>query len=153
MSLAKEQTEPIKLVRDLMHIGVTTCSIDTPLPEAVRILLQEGLESLIALDSNGHAAGRLTRPAAMAAYGRLAARANGYETLTVEDVMHPNIPEIPADIPVTAAVQLMLDWNEREAYLMHHDGGISWPAARLGIEEILRYLVTQSETDTVFNNQ
>jgi CBS domain-containing protein len=142
MSVAQGQAKSIKLVRDLMHIGVTTCSVDTPLPEAVRILLQEGLESLIALDGNGHAAGLLTRLDAVAAYGQSAARMSGCETLTVADVMRPDIPEIPADIPASAAAQLMLDWNVREMYLMHHDGGISWPAARLGIEEILRSVIS-----------
>jgi len=153
MSVAKRRTEPVKLVRDLMQIGVKTCSADTPLTEAVRILLIEGLEALVALDNNGHAAGLLSRSDVVTAYGRSAVSLDGHESLTVADVMSPTIPEIPAEIPAAAAAQLMLDWNVREMYLMHHDGGISWPAARLGVEEILRYLATESKTDTVEDNQ
>lgn len=153
MSVAKRQTEPVKLVRDLMQIGVKTCSTDTPLMDAVRILLKEGLEALVALDSNGHAAGLLSRSDVVTAYGQSAVRLNGHENLTVADVMNPTIPEIPPDIPAAAAAQLMLDWNVREMYLMHHDGGISWPAARLGVEEILHYLAAGSETEPVEQNQ
>ncbi len=148
MPVGKPRTNPVKLVRDLMQIGVTTCSVDTPLTEAVQILLQEELEALVALDENGHAAGLLTRLDIVSAYGRAAASPGGHETLNVADVMRPNIPEIPPDIPAAAAIQLMIDWNVREIYLMHHDGGISWPAARLGVEQILRHLASKSDTDT-----
>jgi CBS domain-containing protein len=149
MPVAKPQTESVKLVRDLMQIGVKTCSTDTPLTEAVRILLNDGLEALVALDKNAHAAGLLSRSDVVMAYGRSAVSPGGHEGLTVADVMSPTIPEIPPDIPAAAAAQLMFDFNVREMYLMHHDGGISWPAARLGVEEILRYLAAESETDTL----
>lgn len=137
----------VKLVRDLMHIGVTTCPAETPLVEAVRILLQEGLESLIVLDDNGHAAGLFGRPEAVAAYGLSGAHVHGYEGLTVVEAMRPDIPEIPPDIPATAAAQIMLDQQVRDLYLLHHDGGISWPAAVLRFDDVLRYLADKSETE------
>jgi CBS domain-containing protein len=99
-----------KLVRDLMHIGVATCRADTLLVEAVRTLLREDLESM-----------------------------REVRTLAVADVMNPEIPEVPPDIPATAAVQIMLDRGIREIYLMHHGGGASWPAAVLRYEDVLRY--------------
>lgn len=131
------------LVRDLMQIGVTTCSAGTPVPEAVCNLLQNGLESLVVLDENGHAAGLFGRREAVAAYGLSGIGREGNESLTVADVMRPDIPEIPPDIPATAAAQLMLDQNVRALYLMHHDGGISWPAAVLRFDDILRRLAGQ----------
>ncbi len=135
----------VKLVRDLMHIGVTTCPAETPLIEAVRILLQEGLESLIVLDDNGHAAGLFGRPEAVAAYGLSGAHMHGYAGLTVVEAMRPDIPEIPPDIPATAAAQIMLDQQVRDLYLMHHDGGIRWPAAVLRFDDVLRYLADKSD--------
>ncbi len=136
-----------KLVRDLMHIGVATCQADTPLVEAVRTLLREGLESLIILDDNSHAAGMLSRREAVAVYGRSGADMHHIRTLNVADVMRPDIPEVPPDIPAMAAAQIMLDRNIREVYLMHHGGGASWPAAILRFEDVLRHLSAESESD------
>ena len=136
-----------KLVRDLMHIGVVTCQADTPLIEAVRTLLREDLESLIILDDNSHAVGMFSRCEAVAVYGRSGADMHDVRTLTVADVMRPDIPEVPPDIPATAAAQIMLDRNIREIYLMHHGGGASWPAAVLRFEDILRYLSAESEAE------
>ena len=62
--------EKTQLVRDLMHIGVTTCGADTPFVEAVRTLVRENLESMIVLDENGHSAGVFSRREAVAAYVR-----------------------------------------------------------------------------------
>jgi CBS domain-containing protein len=138
---------PIKLVRDLMHIGVTTCSADALVVEAARILLRNNLESLIVLDGNGHAVGVFGRREVVKAYAGSGATARDLDTLTVADEMCPDIPQIPPDIPATAAAQIMLDQGLREIYLMHHAGGIGWPAAVLRFEAVLRYLADESESD------
>jgi hypothetical protein len=69
------------------------------------------------------------------------------ESLTAADAMCPDIPQVPADIPATAAAQIMLDLGVREVYLMHHSGGIGWPAAVLRFEDVLHYLAAESEED------
>lgn len=135
----------IKLVRDLMHIGVTTCPANTLLLDAVRLLLCDGLESLVVLDENGHAVGLFGRREAIAAYGLSGARIEAIDTRTVAEAMRPDIPEVPPDIPATAAAQIMLDRNVRELYLLHHDGGIRWPAAVLRFGDILHYLAVGTE--------
>ena len=139
--MATPKGHTIKLVRDLMHIGVITCQADTPLVEAVAILLRENLESLIILDENGHAIGLLGRREAVLAYGRSSATSCCCQSLTVADVMRSKIPEIPADIPAAAAAQIMLDQGVRDIYLLHHDSGISWPAAVFRFEDILRDII------------
>ena len=137
--IPKEHT--IKLVRDLMHIGVITCRTDMPLVEAVAILLRENLESLVVLNENGHAVGLLGRHEVIIAYGRSGATSQCCGSLTVADVMRPDVPEIPPDIPAAAAAQIMLDQGLRALYLLHHDGGISWPAAVFRFEDVLRHVV------------
>jgi CBS domain-containing protein len=137
----------VKLVRDLMHIGVATCQSDTSLLEAVCNLLEEERESFIILDDNSHAIGVFSRQEAVAAYGRSGVDISQLENMTVADAMRPDIPEIPPDIPTTAAAQIMLDLGVREVYLMHHGGGISWPAAALRFEDVLRHLTADSDAD------
>jgi CBS domain-containing protein len=137
----------VKLVRDLMHIGVATCQADTSLLEAVRSLLREERESFVVLDDNSHAIGVFSQREAVAAYGRSGVDLSQLEHLTVADAMRPDIPEIPPDIPTTAAAQIMLDRDVREVYLMHHGGGMSWPAAVLRFEDVLRHLTADSDAD------
>jgi CBS domain-containing protein len=130
----------ITLVRDLMQIGVPTCGAGVKLPEAIRRLISDSLEALVVLDEHGHAIGLFGRQEAIAAYGISGARNYALDSLTVADVMSHKIPEIPPDIPASAAVQLMLDQQRRELYLMHHDGGICWPSAVLRFDDILNHL-------------
>ena len=137
----------VKFVRDLMHIGVSTCRTNTSVAEAARTLLRENLEALIVLDGNGHAVGMLGRLEVVAAYAQAGTRSRGGETATAGDAMCLDIPEVPADIPAIAAAQIMLDQGVREVYLMHHAAGISWPAAMLRFEDVLRYLAAESEAD------
>ena len=134
-----------KLVRELMHIGVPTCRIDTSLGEAVGRLLREHLEALIVLDERGDAVGALTRQDVVAAYGRPGASLHNEEILTVAEVMRHEIPEVPPDIPAITAAQIMLDLKVRELYLMHHDCGIRWPAAAFRFEDVLQHLAVESK--------
>ncbi|MCL4303862.1 MAG: CBS domain-containing protein [Anaerolineae bacterium] len=140
---------PEKLVRELMHIGVPTCPAQTPLFEAAQTLLAKQLEALIVLDEHGHALGLLSRREVAAAYGQAGITVRNLETLTVADVMRADIPHVPADIPAPAAVQLMLDQNVREIYVMHHEGGIHYPAAVLRFEDVLRFVSARTEADLV----
>ncbi|OGO37085.1 MAG: hypothetical protein A2W35_02790 [Chloroflexi bacterium RBG_16_57_11] len=44
-----------ELVRDLMTVGVATCSPDTPIDDIARLLLDKGLEAVVVLDPvDGH---------------------------------------------------------------------------------------------------
>lgn len=140
---------PDKLVRDLMHIGVPTCPAQTPLVEAARTLLAKELEALIVLDEYGHAIGLLSRREVAVAYGQAGINVYGLEALAAADVMRPDIPHVPADIPAAAAVQLMLDQNVREIYVMHHEGGTHYPAAVLRFEDVLRFVSARTEADLV----
>ena len=133
----------LKLVRDLMQIGVATCQADLPLVKAVQLLLHDRLESLVVLDERGHAVGVFGRREAVIAYGRLGAVVQDSATVAVAEFMRPEIPEIPPDIPAAVAAQIMLDQGVRALFLMHHDLGVSWPAAILRFEDVLRDFVAE----------
>ena len=133
------------LVRNLIHVGVITCPADTPVVEAIHILLDQNLESILVLDNYGHAAGVFGRCEAAKAY--LDSDGDNWQTLTVAEAMYLDILEVPPDIPATAAAHIMLDRDTRDIYLMHHAGGISWPAAIFRFDEVLQYLAAESEAD------
>lgn len=122
-----------KLVRDLMTVGVPTCPLDTRLQDLIRTMLTRHWEAVVVLDENGHAAGMVSHEEIVRAFD-----SEQFDTLTAEDIMHPDLPTVPPDIPVTAAAQIMQDMRVRVVYMTHHAGGIEYPAAWLTYEHLLR---------------
>lgn len=126
------------LVRDLMSVGVLTCTQETSLDELARTLLDHGQEAAVVLDDNGHAAGYVSRTELVQAFAAgLPADSPAQEFMQVE------LPVFPPDIPLTAAAQLMLDRRIRVFYLTHHAGGIEYPAALVTFQHLLRLLASR----------
>jgi CBS domain-containing protein len=125
-----------KLVRDLMTVGVVTCPAETPAAEVARLLLENHLEAVVVLEPlEGHALGVVSRLELVKAY-----TLPGAGDLTAEDIMVAGVPQVPSDIPILAAVQIMLDLGVRTLFFMHHAGGIEYPAASISFSHILRHL-------------
>lgn len=135
MSNEKPNPSAPALVRDLMTVGVVTCSPQTPVKVIVKAILEKDLEAVVVLDAEGHALGIVGQDQLVRAYTR-----GNYEDLTAQDVMKDGIPQIPPDIPLAAAAQLMQDQNLRVFYLTHHAGGIEYPAAIITYKHFLRLL-------------
>lgn len=131
-----------QLVRDLMSVGVLTCSPGTSVVELTRILLEKDLEGAVVLNERGHAAGIVSRDDLVRAYAN-----RDYEHLSVQTVMQDGVPQIPPDIPLTAAAQIMQDRNLRIVFLMHHAGGIEYPAAMLTYTHLLRHMAMEEPDD------
>jgi CBS domain-containing protein len=126
------------LVRDLMTVGVLTCPPETPIPELAQLLLAHDQDDVIVLDE-GKALGTVGQEQLVAALQRDDAR-----SLKAIDIMREGIPQIPPDIPILAAAQIMRDLNVRTLFLMHHAAGIEYPAAVIGYKHLLRYLAAES---------
>lgn len=131
-----------KLVRDLMSVGVLTCSLNTTVKELAQVLLEKELEAAVVLDDRGHAAGIVSRDDLVRVYSSADAR-----SLTAEEVMQADVPQIPPDIPLQAAAQIMQDRGLRILFLMHHAGGIEYPAAMLSYKHLLRHLASENIDD------
>lgn len=141
MAEEKLQSTP-KLVRDLMSVGVLTCSPGTAIVELARVLLERDLEGAVVLDTQGHAIGAITRDDLIRAYSF-----GEYESLTVEQVMQDGVQQVPPDIPLSAAAQIMQDRGIRIVFLMHHAAGIEYPAAMLSYRHLLRHLAMEDAND------
>lgn len=139
----KELKSAALLVRDLMKIGVATCSPDTPASEIAKLLVDKKLEAVVVLDPvDGHGLGIVSQDDLVKSFSLPGARIQ-----LAEAIMQDEIPQVPADIPVTAAAQLMVDQGLRVLFLMHHSGGIEYPAAMLTYEHILRFLAAKDQED------
>lgn len=127
------------LVRELMAVGVPTCALDTPCTELAQAFLDKGWEAVVVLDENGHGAGAVSRVELARAFAL-----GKDQQATAEQIMSPEIPKVPPDIPLLAAVQLMLDQGVRAVYMVHHAGGIEYPAAWMTFDHILRLIAARA---------
>jgi signal-transduction protein with cAMP-binding, CBS, and nucleotidyltransferase domain len=130
------------LVRDLLTLGVVTCSPDTPIKDIAREIIEKDLEAIIVLDQNGHALGVVSRKELVKAY-----HISYKDNLTAESVMREGVPEIPPDIPASAAASMMVDQGIRALFLSHHAGGIIYPAAVITFKNLLRHMAMDEVED------
>src|SRR3989304_119336 len=135
-------TAHTKLVRDLMTVGVPTCKWDSPIVDIARFLLEKNVEAMCVLDAEGHGIGVVGADELIWAYAR-----EGYETLTAEEIMSEGVPELPTDIPLSVAAQMMKDKGIRIAYMLHNSAGIIYPAAYISYRHILRHMAAKDEKD------
>ena len=125
-----------------MSVGVPTCALEDSVVELTRWFLEKDIEGAVVLDENGHGAGVVTHDELVKAYAR-----GDYEGLTAQDVMRADVPQAPPDIPLTAVAQIMQDMGARVVFMMHHAGGISYPAAYLTYKHLLRHLAAREGED------
>lgn len=121
-----------KLVRDVMHLGVITCRTDTSLKEAARILTEHEINALIVVDRAGDACGVLSQTDLVKVYDR------GWETMTVEEVMTPQVMSISADVPVSTAVRMMVENRIHRLLIMEGGSHPRRPMAILSMSDIVR---------------
>lgn len=129
------------LVRDLMTVGVVTCTPQTSLTELSQILLDHDLDEIVVLDE-GKALGVVGQDDLIQAFTK-----EKKLSLTARDVMREGVPQVPPDIPLTAAAQIMRDLGTRTIFLMHHAAGIEYPAAVLSYKHYLRLLAAEDVND------
>jgi len=135
-----EQSLP-QLVRDLMTVGVVTCPPETSVQAMAQLLLDSGLDDLIIL-ADGHALGVVGQDDLIKAFAR-----QDVHTLHASDILREGVPQVPPDIPLTVAAQIMRDQGIRTLFLMHHASGIEYPAAMLSYPHLLRLLAAQGPDD------
>ncbi len=140
--MSAEPATPRKLVRDLMTVGVTTCSPATPVVEVARLLLVQDLEGVVVLDEEGRGLGVVTQDEIVRGYAH-----PNRDRLTAGDIMREGVPELPPDIPLAAAAGLMRDMGLRVVFFMHNANGIIYPAAMLSYRHFLRHLAAGTDEE------
>ena len=131
-----------KLVRDLMTVGVPTCKNTTPVVDVANFLIKNNVEELVVLGEEGEGIGVCGYRELVNAYER-----DDIRELTAEDVMSEGVPELPSDITLKLAAQLMKDKNIRVAYMNHNSAGIIYPAALISYKHLVRHLAAKDEKE------
>jgi CBS domain-containing protein len=130
------------LVRDLMTVGVPTCKNTTPVVGVARFLIENNVEELVVLGEEGEGIGVCGYRELVNAYER-----ENVRELNVEDVMSEGVPELPSDITLKLAAQLMRDKGIRVAYMNHNSAGIIYPAASISYKHLVRHLAAENEEE------
>lgn len=120
-----------KLVRDLMKIGVPTCTPDTPLGEVAKTMAREEADAVIVMDDYG-ACGVVSQTDLVKAFTR------NWQALTAKDVMTERIITISPDTAALAAAHLMIDEKVHQVFIMHEHPGPSRPSAVITMRALVR---------------
>ena len=131
-----------ELVRDLMTVGVPTCKNTTPVVDVARFLIENNVEELVVLGEEGEGIGVCGYKELVNAYEREDVR-----ELTAEEVMSEGVPELPSDITLKLAAQLLRDKDIRVAYMNHNSAGIIYPAASISYRHLVRHLAAKNEEE------
>jgi predicted transcriptional regulator len=130
------------LVRDLMTVGVPTCKTDVLVVDIARFIIDNNVEEMVVLGSEGEGVGVVGYEELVQAYER-----EDVKSLTAEQIMREGVPELPSDIPLTVAAQMMRDQNIRVAYMTHNSSGIIYPAAMISYKHIVRHIAAKDESE------
>ncbi len=124
------------LVRDVMHRGVIICWADEPLPDVAHRLCEYDISAIFVLDESGRAEGVISRTDIARAFVQ-----NDWRKLTAADVMSPNVLTITGDIPLKAAVQIMLDNRVHRLLIVQGGRTPNRPVGVLSLTDVLLFMV------------
>jgi CBS domain-containing protein len=122
-----------KFVRDVMSRSVVTCTPETSVREAARRMTDHHLSALVVVDeASGELEGIVSRSDLAQAYDK------DYDAVKVESIMTHDVETIIPDIPVLAAVQIMLDHNIDRLIIMHAKPAPQRPVGVLSLSAVVR---------------
>jgi CBS domain-containing protein len=128
----RRDTMKDKLVRDVMHRKVITCRVDTSLKDVARRMDSEHINALVVVDESGDLSGVVSQT------DLVQVSEQDWENMVAEDIMTSDVVTIVADIPVLAAVELMVDNQIRRVVITQ--GGLAprRPVGVLSMTDVVR---------------
>lgn len=123
------------LVRDIMKRGVLTCQFDTPVLQVARQMLRANADTTVVVDDLGEVSGIISRTDIVRLHSQR------YWEMRAEDIMTYNVLTIVPDVPVNAAVQLMLDNRIHQLVILHARPAPQRPVGILTMRDVIRYMV------------
>lgn len=129
------------LVRDVMHRGVITCWADEPLIDVTRRMQEYAINAIFVLDQSGRAEGIISQTD----LARVYVKHGDWQHRTADEIMTAEIVTISGDIPLEAAIQIMLD--KRIHRLLIVQGGLTpnRPVGVLSLSDVIREMSRTSE--------
>lgn len=98
---------PTRTIQDVMHVGLITCPVHTPIPEVARMMIKHDISAIVVTDEAGHLAGLIARTDLVVLYGYQ----EMWPHFVAEQAMITKVATIAPDEPATNAARIM---NERK---------------------------------------
>jgi crotonyl-CoA carboxylase/reductase len=122
------------LVRDVMHRGVITCWADEPLIDVARRMQEYTINAIFVLDQSGRAEGIISQTD----LARVYVKQKEWQPRTAEEIMTAEIVTISGDIPLEAAVQIMLDKRIHRLLIVQGGRTPNRPVGVLSLSDVVR---------------
>ncbi len=121
-----------KLVRDVMHRGVISCWADESLFDVAHRLREYNINAIFVLDDSGRAEGVISQIDLARAYVQ-----GAWQDRAAEEIMTPAVVTVPADVPLDAAVQIMLDKRIRRLLIVQGGRTPNRPVGVLSLSDVV----------------
>jgi len=121
-----------KLVRDVMHRGVISCWADESLFDVAHRLREYNINAIFVLDDSGRAEGVISQVDLARAYVQ-----GAWQDRAAEEIMTPAVVTVPADVPLDAAVQIMLDKRIRRLLIVQGGRTPNRPVGVLSLSDVV----------------
>lgn len=123
----------VKFVRNVMSRSVMTCTAETTVREAAQRMAEHGVNALVVVqEATGELEGIVSRSDLARVYD------TDYDATLVEAIMSQAVETIIPDIPVSAAVLIMLDRSVDRLVIMHAKPAPQRPVGILSLSDIVR---------------
>lgn len=121
-----------KTVGDVMHTGLVTCLVDTPLAEVIGLMCGADVHAVVVLDSDGAARGILSHMDIMAHYGE------NLSERRAREVMTPQVVSVTPDTPMAEAVKLMAKYRIHRLLVTEPGASGPMPVGILSTGDVIR---------------
>lgn len=127
-----------KLVRDVMHRGVIICWADESLIDVALRLCEYDINALFVLDDSGRAVGVISQTDLARAF-----MAGHWQERAAEEIMSTNVVTITGDIPLDAAIQIMLDKKIHRLLIVQGGRTPNRPVGVLSLSDVVSEMASE----------
>lgn len=129
----------VRFVRDVMSRSVMTCTPETTVREAAKRMAEHHVNALVVVEeASGELEGIVSRSDLARAYDK------DLDTITVESLMSHEVENIIPEIPVSAAVMIMLDKGVDRLVIQHAKPAPQRPVGLLSMSDVIRDMADEA---------
>lgn len=124
-----------KTVKDVMHMGLVTCPVYTPIPAVARLMIKLDVSAIAVTDEDGLLAGLIARTDLTVLYGFQ----DMWPHLVAEQAMVSKVATIAPDELATKAAQIMTERKYHRLIVTEMNGqGKKKPVGVVSMTDIVR---------------
>ena len=131
----------VRYVRDVMSRSVMTCTPETTVRQAAKRMAEHHVNALVVVEeASGELEGIVSRSDLAKAYDK------DLDTITVESLMSHDVETIIPEIPVSAAIMIMLDKGIDRLVIQHAKPAPQRPVGLLSMSDVIRDMAGEAQT-------